>query len=286
MSTDHEIMACFKAKRENAKQRKIHFDMSFISFKNLKEQTHCQYSGFPFSDKHEFSFERIDNNIGYVDGNVIVVSRAINTARSNYTTESLPGVIARAEQELKTYPVPQLPKLENWKPKLRKNQMSAYLHNVKMYNTLHNLIKKCESELAQIQTDITKPGIKPSTRNNLKQKRDGLNGKIAKSKNSIKNIEHDLMHIYSKGQRISVNKQVRPNTFQDHYYAHKMQEYNNMQTRYEYKQSRVLFLKYALLGLLKIENLNQHEKNCLRTGLAFDSSPEKVNSFLYVIGAK
>lgn len=79
----------FSDKQKQAKLRGIHFDMSKETYANLLEQTHCFYSGIRFDDSEQFqmSFERMNGNIGYVDGNVVTVCRIINTAKGNMETE-------------------------------------------------------------------------------------------------------------------------------------------------------------------------------------------------------
>lgn len=94
---------CYLIKSRSAKKAKKKFEMSFANFCNLKLQTHCAYSGIEFTKTgdHTFSFERIDCNVGYVDGNVIAVSKYLNTIRSNIAHSSdVDAIIAKLESEI------------------------------------------------------------------------------------------------------------------------------------------------------------------------------------------
>ena len=82
------IAKCFVDKASTSSSRKKNFDMSFLTFANLKRQTHCAYSGRVFEGDCQFTFERIDNSIGYVDGNVIAVGSIYNNARGDFENSS------------------------------------------------------------------------------------------------------------------------------------------------------------------------------------------------------
>lgn len=81
-----DIAECFIAKAKSSKQRKKSFEMSFMTFANLKKQTICSYSGKPFTEDDPFTFERIINSIGYVDGNVVAVCSSLNSIRADHNT--------------------------------------------------------------------------------------------------------------------------------------------------------------------------------------------------------
>ena len=92
-----DIALCYAKKAEQAKSRGKEFAMSFTYFANLKAQTHCSYSGaeLKVTGPNGFSFERLNNDIGYVDGNVIVVTQELNKVRSDLNTTE--DVLARIE---------------------------------------------------------------------------------------------------------------------------------------------------------------------------------------------
>lgn len=75
----------YYAKYKNATQRGIEFDLSFTDMKKLLKKTYCDYTGVlldPNDDKLRPSIERIDENLGYVKGNVALVSVHANNFKS------------------------------------------------------------------------------------------------------------------------------------------------------------------------------------------------------------
>lgn len=73
-----------------ASRRNKDFSMSLVTVRNIYRQTHCAYSGEAFGEGDDgLSLERIDCNLGYVDGNVIPVKLKYNSFRGNHTIESL-----------------------------------------------------------------------------------------------------------------------------------------------------------------------------------------------------
>lgn len=115
-----ELAKCFVTKAENSKKRGIEFNMSLANFANLKAQTHCAYSGLPFNDHSEFSFERIDNEVGYIDGNVIPVLRSINSARGSYTLENIDARLEQLGHELRRLTETQLKFIDQRKTSVEK----------------------------------------------------------------------------------------------------------------------------------------------------------------------
>lgn len=75
----------YYAKFKNATQRGIEFDLSFTDMKKLLKKSHCEYTGVLLDtndDKLRPSVERIDENLGYVKGNVALVSVHANNFKS------------------------------------------------------------------------------------------------------------------------------------------------------------------------------------------------------------
>lgn len=97
-----QIAECYANKSKNARQRKLQFGISLLTFVNIKLQTHCAYSGLPFTEKDELSLERIDNNLGYIDGNVIPVIRRLNNLRNDHTLETIDGAIDKCKKSIET----------------------------------------------------------------------------------------------------------------------------------------------------------------------------------------
>lgn len=80
-----QLAKCYKNKANNAESRGLDFDISILTFANIKAQKVCAYSGLPFGTGDDaLSVERIDNNVGYIDGNVIPVRHVLNTLRADF----------------------------------------------------------------------------------------------------------------------------------------------------------------------------------------------------------
>ena len=55
------------------------FTLTFAQCKKLFRNTEvCFYTGLPFEDFSDITFERVDPTLGYVNGNVVLVKAAIN----------------------------------------------------------------------------------------------------------------------------------------------------------------------------------------------------------------
>lgn len=75
--------------RASAKHRGIEFT---ITEKDIVANTHCPYLGIPLDGRdrdHQLTFDRIDNNKGYVPGNVIVCSGRANRLKSDASIREL-----------------------------------------------------------------------------------------------------------------------------------------------------------------------------------------------------
>lgn len=70
---------------QSAQDRKLKFDLSFESVKELLSYQTCYYTNKPFEADGVFarSFDRIDSNEGYVEGNVVACTVDINGKKSN-----------------------------------------------------------------------------------------------------------------------------------------------------------------------------------------------------------
>lgn len=80
--------------KQSAQSRRKEFNLTLDYMKNILRQTHCAYSGEPFSDKigpDLMTLERWDCDKGYVMGNVIPVKHKYNSLRGNLSFEQLCG---------------------------------------------------------------------------------------------------------------------------------------------------------------------------------------------------
>jgi len=71
----------------SAKKRKINFDMSLSKVRSLLKTKKCYYTGVEMNhtheDLHQLTFDRVDNEKGYTDDNVVACTRIINTRKND-----------------------------------------------------------------------------------------------------------------------------------------------------------------------------------------------------------
>lgn len=80
-------------------KRDIEFDLPEWYIALLYRCTHCFYTGTKFTRTNSLTLERIDNNKGYVIGNVIPVGKTINMLKSNFSDEELVYEIEKFEDK-------------------------------------------------------------------------------------------------------------------------------------------------------------------------------------------
>lgn len=88
--TNKELRNKYKCKKQNAKQRGLEFSLSFESFCLLLNETHCFYTGEKMSceaihikqQPNSLTIDRVNNFIGYVDGNCVACTHAVNSFKS------------------------------------------------------------------------------------------------------------------------------------------------------------------------------------------------------------
>lgn len=97
-STIENCMMMYLAKKRSAENQGKVFSLSFLSFVNIKRQTVCAYSGEEFASYKDMSLERIDNSLGYVDGNVVPVTHEINNIRGSLDLSNIDKVIEEQYQ--------------------------------------------------------------------------------------------------------------------------------------------------------------------------------------------
>jgi hypothetical protein len=75
----------------SAQSRNLEFDLSFEYVKKLLEYTTCFYTNVQFTEDgpHARSFDRVDNDKGYVIGNVGACTTDINGKKNNLTIDEI-----------------------------------------------------------------------------------------------------------------------------------------------------------------------------------------------------
>lgn len=74
---------------DSATKRGIDFNLSFKRCKQLLTTRNCYYTGKPFTDRDFLTFDRVDNNKGYTDENVVACSKSFNEAKKNLTVKQI-----------------------------------------------------------------------------------------------------------------------------------------------------------------------------------------------------
>ena len=76
---------------QSAQDRNLEFDLSFLTVKSLLLEEKCYYTEKEFEDSGNFarSFDRIDSDKGYVEGNVVACTVDINAKKSNLSFQEI-----------------------------------------------------------------------------------------------------------------------------------------------------------------------------------------------------
>ena len=89
--TDIEIAMKMINIHQSAMDRKIEFNLSFEYVKRMLGFKTCYYTGVTFTEDgpNARSFDRIDSDKGYIEGNVVACTIDINGKRSNLTIDEI-----------------------------------------------------------------------------------------------------------------------------------------------------------------------------------------------------
>jgi len=100
--TDLEVAKKMLNLKQSADSRNIKFDLSFATLKELMEQKKCFYTGRVLESKGDFalSIDRIDNKLGYIEGNVVACTVDINRKKTDITIDEI-ELIYKAIQKAK-----------------------------------------------------------------------------------------------------------------------------------------------------------------------------------------
>jgi hypothetical protein len=76
---------------QSAVDRKLDFDLSFETVKNLLLEPTCYYTNKQFEEVGNFarSFDRVNSELGYVEGNVVACTVDINSKKSNLSFDEI-----------------------------------------------------------------------------------------------------------------------------------------------------------------------------------------------------
>jgi len=76
---------------QSSQDRKLEFNLSFDYVKKLLEYKTCYYTNVPFTEDGPFarSFDRIDSDKGYIEGNVVACTIDINGKKANLSFDEI-----------------------------------------------------------------------------------------------------------------------------------------------------------------------------------------------------
>jgi hypothetical protein len=89
--TDLDVARKMLNLKQSADSRSIKFELSFNTLKKLMEQKKCFYTGRELDAKGDYSLsiDRIDNKLGYIEGNVVACTVEINRKKTDITLEEI-----------------------------------------------------------------------------------------------------------------------------------------------------------------------------------------------------
>lgn len=75
--------------KNSAERRGKDFNLTVADVKRLYKRKTCYYSGRAFGVDCERSMERIDNDKGYIKGNVVLVDKKLNALKANLSNADI-----------------------------------------------------------------------------------------------------------------------------------------------------------------------------------------------------
>tara|TARA_R110000765_G_scaffold87201_1_gene167321 strand:+ start:107 stop:451 length:345 start_codon:yes stop_codon:yes gene_type:complete len=91
--SDQEIAAKYLSKVRSSADRGIDFTIKFAEFAKIAREAHCYFTDVPLnlvqSDANQHTLDRIDNDKGYVKGNVVACSFAFNQIKGQLTVAQI-----------------------------------------------------------------------------------------------------------------------------------------------------------------------------------------------------
>lgn len=89
--TDLDVAKKMINLKQSADARNIKFDLSFVTLKKLMEQKKCFYTGRTLDPRGDYalSIDRIDNKLGYIEGNVVACTVEINRKKTDITLDEI-----------------------------------------------------------------------------------------------------------------------------------------------------------------------------------------------------
>jgi hypothetical protein len=99
MNVAFEVWVATKylALKQSAADRNKVFELSLTHVRNLLRAKRCYYTGVPLNSRNH-SIDRVDNSLGYVDGNVVACALHVNAAKNALTPQELKMIGRKMEK--------------------------------------------------------------------------------------------------------------------------------------------------------------------------------------------
>jgi len=88
---DIKVVKGYQNIMTSANSRSLEFNVSFAEFKRIYNSKHCYYTGVKLihGANGNFSFDRVDNTLGYISGNLVACDSRFNQAKSSLSLEQI-----------------------------------------------------------------------------------------------------------------------------------------------------------------------------------------------------
>ena len=105
--TDLEVAKKMINIHQSAMDRKSEFNLSFEYVKKMLEFKNCIYTNVTFTEDgpHARSFDRIESDKGYIEGNVVACTVDINGKKSNLTFEEIACIYHKLSKHKEPKPI-------------------------------------------------------------------------------------------------------------------------------------------------------------------------------------
>jgi hypothetical protein len=77
--------------KNSANSRNLEFDLKFSDLKSLLTRKTCYFTGRRLDDGTR-SFDRVDNDLGYITGNVVACDKNLNNKKANLTIAEIEAI--------------------------------------------------------------------------------------------------------------------------------------------------------------------------------------------------
>lgn len=108
-TTKDSIIAQFLLKKSNTcKKRRskileYNLTLDYIKETLLKQEYKDYYTGLVPENYEDYSIDRIDSDLGYIEGNIVITTNRVNAAKNNMTTEEFKKLISDLYNNLSNF---------------------------------------------------------------------------------------------------------------------------------------------------------------------------------------